>query len=148
MWTVIHMQFPTIFWIGKRTTSLLLNAHNVSDVRQIEIHTTEPLVPEPSPSRLKLLLQNWIGSIWNKEKEPVQWKKSIILPVHKKVNKTDCSNYRGISLLSTSYNILSNILVWWLSPYIDEIIGDQCGFRRNRSTTVQIFYIRHILGEK
>jgi hypothetical protein len=52
--------------------------------------------------------------------------------------KTDCNNYHGISLLSTSYKILSNILLSRLSPYIDEIIGDhQCGFRRNRSTTVQ-----------
>jgi hypothetical protein len=33
-----------------------------------------------------------------------------------------------------------------LSPYVDEIIGDhQCGFRRNRSTTDQIFCIRQIL---
>jgi hypothetical protein len=36
-----------------------------------------------------------------------------------------------------------------LSPYIDEIIGDhQCGFRRNRSATDQIFCIRRILEKK
>jgi hypothetical protein len=58
-----------------------------------------------------------------------QWKESIIVPVHKKGDKTDCNNYRGISLLSTSYKILSNILLSRLTPYIDEIIGDhQCGF--------------------
>jgi hypothetical protein len=52
-------------------------------------------------------------------------------------------------LLSTSYNILSNILLCRLIPYADEIIGDhQCGFRRNRSTTDQIFYIRQILEKK
>jgi hypothetical protein len=35
------------------------------------------------------------------------------------------------------------------SPYIDEIIGDHhCGFRRNKLTTVKIFYIRHILEKK
>jgi hypothetical protein len=34
-------------------------------------------------------------------------------------------------------------------PYADEIVGDhQCGFRRNRSTTDQIFYIRQILEKK
>jgi hypothetical protein len=56
---------------------------------------------------------------------------------------------RGISLLSTSYKILSNILLSKLSPYVDEIIGDhQCGFRRNRSTTDQIFCIRQILEKK
>jgi hypothetical protein len=44
-------------------------------------------------------------------------------------DKTGCNNYCGKSLLSTSYKVLSNILLSWLSPYIDEIIGDhQFGF--------------------
>jgi hypothetical protein len=69
--------------------------------------------------------------------------------IHKKGDKTDCSNYCGISLLSTSYKTLSNILLSRLSPYVDEIIGDhQCGFQRNRSTTDQIFCIRQILEKK
>jgi hypothetical protein len=81
-----------------------------------------------------------INSVWNKEELPDQWKESIIVPIHKKGDKTDCNYYHGISLLSTSYKMLSNILLPRLSPYIDEIIGDhQCGFRRNRSTTDQIF---------
>jgi hypothetical protein len=54
---------------------------------------------------------------------PDQWKESIILPIHKKGDKTDCSNYRGISLPSTSYKILSNIIILRLSLYIDEITG-------------------------
>jgi hypothetical protein len=87
-----------------------------------------------------------IKLIWNNEEMPNQWKESIVVPVHKKGYKTDCSNYRGISLLSTSYKILSNILLARLTPYADEIIGDhQCGFWRNRSTTDQIFCIRQIL---
>jgi hypothetical protein len=81
-----------------------------------------------------------INSVWNKEELPDQWEESIIVPIHKKGDKTDCNNYRGMSLLSTSYKTLSNILLSRLVPYIDEIIGDhQCGFRRNRSTTYQIF---------
>jgi hypothetical protein len=86
-----------------------------------------------------------IKLIWNKEL-PHQWKESVVVPIHKKGDKTDCSNYRGISLLSTSYKILSNIFLARLTPYADEITGDrQCGFRRNRTTTDQIFYIRQIL---
>jgi hypothetical protein len=62
---------------------------------------------------------------------------------------TDCNNYRGISLQSTSYKILLTIFLSRLSPFIDEIIGNlQCGFRHNRSTTDQIFRIRHILEKK
>jgi hypothetical protein len=34
-----------------------------------------------------------INSIWNKEEFPEQWKESIILPVYKKGDKTDFSNY-------------------------------------------------------
>jgi hypothetical protein len=41
-----------------------------------------------------------INSVWNKEELPDQWKKSIIVPVHKKGDKTACNNYCGISLLS------------------------------------------------
>jgi hypothetical protein len=68
------------------------------------------------------------------------------VPIHKKGDENECSNYRGISLLPTSYNILSNILLSSLIPYEDEIIGNhKRGFPRNRSTNDQIFYIRQIL---
>jgi sorting nexin-29 len=67
--------------------------------------------------------------VWNKEELPEQWKESFIVPVYKKGDKMDCSNYSGISLLSTKYKIVSNILLSRLTPYVDEIIGDhRCGF--------------------
>jgi hypothetical protein len=43
-----------------------------------------------------------INSIWNKEALPEESKESITVPIYKEVDKTDCSNYRGISLLSTT----------------------------------------------
>jgi hypothetical protein len=52
-------------------------------------------------------------------------------------------------LLSTSYKVLSNILLSRLIPYTDEITGDnQCGFQHNRSTTDQIFCIHQIMEKK
>jgi len=51
-----------------------------------------------------------INSILNKEEFPEKWKVSIIIPIYKENEKTDCSNYRGISLFPTTYKILSNIL--------------------------------------
>jgi len=63
--------------------------------------------------------------------------------------KTDCNNYRGLSLLPNTYKNLSNILLSRLIPYAKEIIGDnQCSFRRNRSTLDHIFCIRQILEKK
>jgi hypothetical protein len=140
------------------------------------MHTVEPFVPEPSASEgedaigklkwykspgvdqipteliqagreiLHSEIHKLIKLICNKEELPHQWKESIVVPTHKKGDKTDCNNYQGISLLSTSYKILSNILLTRLTPYADKIIGDhQCGFQHNRSTTDQIFYIQQIL---
>ena len=160
--------------------SHLFNVHGVKDVGQAEeIHTAEPLVPEPSAFETELAISKLkshkspcideipaelieagggticgeihkhITSIWKKENLPEEWKESIIVPIHKKGDKTDCNNYRGISLLPTAYKILSYILLSRLTPYAKEIIGEhQCVFRRNRSTIDHIFCIRQILEKK
>jgi len=79
-----------------------------------------------------------INSVWKKE-DMSEWKKSITVPIYKKGDKTDCNKYRGISLLSTKYKILSNIMLSMSTPYKEEIIMyHQCGFRRNSSTTDHI----------
>jgi hypothetical protein len=126
----------------KKYFSQLLNEHNVSDVRQIEVHTAEPL--EPGSSRLEVeiaiaklkkykspgsdeilaeliqaggemslsAIHKLINYVWNKKELPDLWKESIIVPVQKKKSgKTDCKNYRGLSLLSTTYKMLTNILL-------------------------------------
>jgi len=126
--------------------SQLFNLHGVKDVGQAEIHTAEPLVHEPSASKVEqaidklkshkspgidqipaelikaggrkicLEIHKLITSFWKKEKLPEEWKESIIVPIHKKGVKTDCNNYRGISLLPVTYRILSNILLTRLIP--------------------------------
>src|SRR5215831_10162697 len=171
--------FRSIMARWRNYFSQLLNIHGASDDRQAEIHTAEPLVPEPSywevESAIKKLkshkspgmdqipaelikaggetlccaIHKLIISIWNKEELPEEWKESIIVPIYKKGDKADCNNYRGISLLPTTYKIMSNILLSRLIPYAEEIIVDhQCGFRSNRSTTDHIFCIRQILEKK
>jgi len=84
-----------------------------------------------------------MNSICNKAEFCEEWKKSIIVPIYMTAHKTDCSNYRVISLLTTTNRILSDNLL------SKEIIRDhQCGFRRSRSTTDHIFCIRHVLDKK
>ena len=125
----------------RRYFSQLFNVHGVKDVGQAEIHTAEPLVPEPSGSEVELAIDKLkshkspgidqipaelikaggrtiylenhklIISIWKKEKLPEEWKESIIVPINRKGDKTDYNNYRGISILPTIYKILSNILL-------------------------------------
>ncbi|KAJ4446470.1 hypothetical protein ANN_13166 [Periplaneta americana] len=152
---------------------------NRNDRDETEIQTAGPFIPEPTLSEVEIAIENQknykspgidqipaeliqegesalsneiyklVLAILEKEIVPEQWKESIIVPIFKKGDKTNCSNFRGISLLLTSYKILSNILLRRLTPYVDEIIGDhQCGFRRNTSTIDQIFYIRQIMEKK
>jgi hypothetical protein len=71
---------------------------------------------------------------------------SIVIPIYRKGDKTECSNYGGISLLHTTYTILSNILLSRLTAYAEEIIGDhQYGFRCNRTNANHILFICEIL---
>jgi hypothetical protein len=65
-----------------------------------------------------------MNSTWNKQELPGEWKELITECIFKKGDKKDCSsNYRGISLLSTMYKILSSILLSWLAPYAEELTG-------------------------
>jgi len=137
--------------------SQLFNVRGVNDVRKTTIHTAEPLMPGPNAfefekatEKLKchkspgidqmpaeylkaggrtILSEIHNNLIWNKKEFPEEWKELVIVPIYKKGDKTDCSNYRGIILLLTTYKILSNILLSRLTPYVEEIIwDDQCGF--------------------
>jgi hypothetical protein len=90
-----------------------------------------------------------IYSIWNKNELLKEWKESITVPICKRANKADYSNYRGISLLSSTYNILSYILLSRLTPNAEGINEyHQCGFGCNRSTADHIFGICKILQKK
>jgi len=50
---------------------------------------------------------------------PEEWTYSIVVPVYKKDDKTDCSNYRGVPLLATTYKIVVNILLLRLTTYAE-----------------------------
>jgi len=63
-----------------------------------------------------------IISLWNQEDLPEGWKEWIVVPIYKG-DKTEFSNYRGISHLSATYNILSNILLSKLTTYEEENIA-------------------------
>jgi len=87
--------------------------------------------------------------IWKDERVPTSWNEAIIIPLHKKGDKTICENYRGISLLNSAYKIFSNILLNRLEPYVEENLGEyQCGFRKGRSTIEQLSVIGQIIEKK
>jgi len=66
-----------------------------------------------------------------------------MVPIYMKGDKIDCINYRGISILPTTYKTLSSILFSRLPQYAEEIIGDyQSGFRRSSPTTDRKYCVR------
>jgi len=84
-------------------------------------------------------------TVWEKEELPAEWKRSIVIPIHKKKDKLDCANYRGISLLCHSSKIFSSIILQRIKKRTEEILSEaQAGFRANRSTIDQIFALRQM----
>lgn len=67
-------------------------------------------------------LNKLIVQVWENEKVPEDWKKAILIPIHKKGDKVDLNHYRGISLLSTSYKVLYKLIQKRLLAYTEEII--------------------------
>ena len=78
---------------------------------------------------------------------PQQWKYAIIMVLHKKKDRTECGNYRGISLIAHAGKILLEIIARRLSEYCERVgilPEEQSGFRPNRSTTDMMFVIRRL----
>lgn len=90
-------------------------------------------------------IKNIIKQAWEDEKLPEVWKTALIYPVHKKGDRSECRNFRGIALLDITYKVLATIIRNRLSAYANEMIGEyQGGFRKGRSTIDQIFTIKQI----
>ena len=87
-----------------------------------------------------------LQEVWRTKQLPSEWKKSILVPVHKKKDRKVCDNYRGISLLSIPGKVLSLVLLDRLETIIDpQLMEAQCGFRKGRGTIDQIWATRQII---
>ena len=78
---------------------------------------------------------------------PQQWKDAIIIVLHKKEDRTECGNYRGILLVAHAGKTLLKIIARRLSKYCERVgilPEEQSGFRPNRSTTDMVFVIRRL----
>lgn len=89
-----------------------------------------------------------ILEVWKTETIPSEWKEAIVVPILKKGDKQDCKNYRGISLLNTTYKVFSKILQKRLDPYTNSIIEEhQAGFSKGRSTNDQICIVKECIAK-
>lgn len=94
-------------------------------------------------------IQKPFNSTSNKEEFSQLQKESIAVPIYKKCDNTNYSNYRWISVLPTTYKTSFNIFLSRLTRHVHKITVDhQCGFCYNWSSTMQIFCIHQILEKK
>ena len=88
------------------------------------------------------------NAIWTEGHVPQDMKDAEIVTIYKrKGDKSECGNYRGISLLSIAGKILARIMLNRLTKCIvDRVLPEsQCGFRAGRGTIDMIFAVRQVL---
>ena len=77
--------------------------------------------------------------IWKTQPWPQDWKKSVFIPIPKKGNAKECSNYHTIALISHASKVMLKILQARLQQYVNREIPDvQAGFRKGRGNRDQI----------
>ena len=92
-------------------------------------------------------LQDLFTNCLEKGTVPQDLRDAVIVSLYKnKGEKLNCSNYRGITLLSIAGKILARVLLNRLIPTIahENTPGSQCGFRSNRGTVDRTFVLRQI----
>jgi hypothetical protein len=85
-------------------------------------------------------------AVWQSETMPQEWRTGLLIPLLKKGDPTQCSNYRGIMLLNTTYKILTLIIRKRLTEHTETKLGEyQNGFRKGKSTMDAIHVISQII---
>ena len=84
--------------------------------------------------------------IWKTQQWPQDWKRSVFIPIPKKGNAKECSNYHTTALILHTSNVMLKILQARLQKYMNcELPDIQAGFRTGRGTRDQIAHICWIL---
>ena len=88
------------------------------------------------------------NAVWRTGVTPKEWRRAIIIPVHKKGSRRVCKNYRGISLLSVPGKVFGKILNDRMRNIPEgKIMEAQVGFRAGRGCVENVFMVRQ-LAEK
>ena len=85
------------------------------------------------------VLHSICQQIWETQQRPQDWKRSVLIPIPKKGNAKECSNYHTIALISHASKVMLKILQASLQQYMNHELSDvQAGFRKGRGTRDQI----------
>ena len=88
------------------------------------------------------VLHSICQQIWKTQQWPRDWKRSVLIPIPKKGNAKECSDYHTIALISHASKVMLKILQARLQQYMNhELLNVQAGFRKGRGTRDQIVNI-------
>ena len=95
------------------------------------------------------VLHSICQQIWKTQQRPQDWKRSVFIPIPKKDNAKECSNYHIIALISHASKVMLKILQARLQQYVNrEHPSIQAGFRKVRGTRNQIAKIHWIIKKQ
>ena len=85
------------------------------------------------------VLHSICQQVWKTQQWPRDWKRSVFIPIPKKGNAKECSNYHTVTLISHTSKVMLKILQARLQQYMNHEIPDvHAGFRKGRGTRDQI----------
>ena len=95
------------------------------------------------------VLHSICQQIWKAQQWPQDWKRSVFIPIPKKGNAKECSNYRTFALISHASKVMLKILQARLQQYVNRELPDVwAGFRKGRGTRDQIANICWIIKKQ
>ena len=87
------------------------------------------------------VLHSIYQQIWKTQQWPQDWKRSVFIPIPKKGNAKECSNYHTIAFISHASKVMLKILHSRHQQYVNHELQDvQAGFRKDRGTRDQIAF--------
>ena len=100
-----------------------------------------------SSQEILLAFHDIIVAVWMTGGVPQEWKDAAIKVLHKKKDRTECSNYRGFSLVAHAGKVLLKVVANRLGDFCEEagiLSEEQGGFRPQRMTTDMMFVVRSL----
>ena len=92
------------------------------------------------------VLHSICQQIWKTQQWPQGWKRSVFIPIPKKGNAKECSNYCTIAFISHASKVMLKILQARPQQYVNREVPDvQADFRKGRGTRDQIANIRWVI---
>ena len=106
------------------------------------------VISNPKDDAVKVL-HSVCQHIWKTQQWPQDWKRSVSIPIPKKVNAKERSIYGTVALISHTSKVMLKILQARLQQYMNcELPDVQAGFRKGRGTRDQIANIRWIIEKQ